>query len=199
MVSHRGFCAPQAMGDDMSIFNRFVAVAGMLLLAACGVPGGPVNSKVSAWNLTDTSVRFGPEISRTASGEEYGSNFVWNGYSGGNRKKQVIGMFRSAIDEVASEAMTGAQPVKVNVQVNYFHALTDGSRVWCCGSHRIFADLSVVDANSGAVLAEGKNVALGRVALGGIPGLVAVAAGRDQAVRIREGIAKGIRRWLAGN
>lgn len=183
----------------MSTFTRIVAVAGMLLLAACGTSGEPGNSKVNAWNLSDVSVRFGPEIARTASGEEYGSNFVWNGYSGGNRKKQVIGMFRSAVDEVGREVMTGAQPVKVNVQVNYFHALTDGSRVWCCGAHRIFADLSVVDANTGAVLADGKNVALGRIALGGIPGLVAVAAGRDQAVRIREGIAKGIRRWLVEN
>lgn len=183
----------------MSAFSRIVAVTGMLLLAACGVPGGPVSSKVSAWNLSNVSVRFGPEIARTASGEEYGSNFVWNGYSGGNRKKQVIGMFRSAVNEIASEAMTGSQPVKVNVQVNYFHALTDGSRVWCCGSHRILADLSVVDATTGAILADGKNVSLGRIALGGVPGLVAVAAGRDQDVRIREGIAKGIRRWLAEN
>lgn len=183
----------------MSIFTKIVAVAGILLLAACGVPSGPVNAKVSGWNLSDVSIRFGPDIARTASGEEYGSNFVWDGYSGGNRKKQVIGMFRSAIDEVAREAMTGSQPVKVNIQVNYFHALTESSRVWCCGSHRIFADLSVVDAGSGAVLAEGKNVSLGRVALGGIPGLVAVAAGRDQDVRVREGIAKGIRRWLAEN
>lgn len=183
----------------MSTFTRIVAMAGMLLLAACGTPGESARSKVNAWSLSDVSVRLGPEIARTATGEEYGSNFVWNGYSGGNRKKQVIGMFRSAVDEIGREAMTGTQPVKVNVQVNYFHALTDGSRIWCCGAHRIFADLSVVDANTGAVLADGKNVALGRIALGGIPGLVAVAAGRDQAVRIREGIATGIRRWLAEN
>lgn len=183
----------------MSTFSRIVAVAGMLLLAACGVPGGPINSKVSAWTLEGASVRFGPDIARTASGDEFGSNFVWNGYTGGNRKKQVIGMFQTAIDEVAREAMTGPQPVKMNVQINYFHALTDFWRLWCCGEHRIYADLAVVDSVSGTEIMRGENVYLGRLALGGIPGLIAVAAGRDQDVRIQEGIAKGIRRWLAEN
>lgn len=181
----------------MALFSKVVAAAGLLLLAACGASTAPVSSTVSGWSLSDVSVRFGPDIGRTASGQNFGSNFVWNGYSDGNRKKQVIGLFKSAIGELGDQVMTGSQPVTVNVQVNYFHALTDSSRLWCCGEHRIYADLAVVDAGSGGILASSENVYLGRMALGGIPGLVAVAAGRDQDVRIREGIQNGVRDWLA--
>lgn len=181
----------------MSIFTRFVAAIGLLALAACGVPSGPVSPTVSGWNLSETSIRYGGDIPRTATGDDYGSSFVWNGYTGGNRKKQVIGLFEWAADNVSKEAMNGPRPVKMAIQVNYFHALTDFWRLWCCGEHRIYADLSVMDAGTGEVLASGENVYLGRMALGGIPGLIAVAAGRDQDVRIREGIAMGIRDWLS--
>ena len=182
----------------MTIFTRIAVVAGMLVLAACGTGTGPVSATASQWNLQETSVRFGPDIGRTATGLDYDSNFVWNAYSEGPRKKQVVALFKMAMAEVGQEAMNGSTPVKMNVTVTYFHALTDFSRLWCCGEHRIYADLAVVDAGTGAVLAEGKNLYLGRFALGGIPGLFAVAAGRDQEVRVREGIVNATRDWLSG-
>lgn len=182
----------------MAGITRLFMVAAMLMLAACGTGTGPVGPTASGWNLQDVSVRFGPDISRTAAGDEYSSNFVWEGFNDGNRKKQVVGIFKRAMNEVGAEAMQGAQPVKMKVRVNYFHALTDFSRLWCCGAHRIFADISVEDAVSGNVLASVENLAMGRVALGGIPGLVAVAAGRDQDVRIHEGLVNSTRAWLSG-
>lgn len=182
----------------MTLFTRFFVVASMLFLAACGTGTGPVGPTASSWNLQDVSVRFGPDISRTASGTEFSSNFVWDGYSDGNRKKQVVGIFKRAMNEVGAEAMQGNRPVKMKIKVNYFHALTDFSRLWCCGAHKIFADIAVEDAASGAVLASVENLAMGRIALGGIPGLVAVAAGRDQDVRIHEALVNTTRDWLSG-
>lgn len=182
----------------MTIASRFLAIALMVLVAACGTGQGPVSATASSWSLQDVSVRFGPDISRTASGLEYSSNFVWNGYSDGNRKKQVVALFKNAMAEVGQETMQGNRAVDMKVQVNYFHALTDFSRMWCCGAHKIFADLTVVDAVSGDVLATAENLAMGRIALGGIPGLVATAAGRDQDVRVREGLINATRDWLAG-
>ena len=186
------------MGLKMQYLSKFVLAIGLMTLAACGAASGPVNDRVSGWALDDVSVRYGPEISRTASGQEFNSNFVWEGDGEGNRKRLVLTMFRSAMAEVGAEAMTGPQPVKMKVQINKFHALTNFSRLFCCGEHNIRADLTIEDADSGEVLAEGKDVYLGRVALGGVPGLVAVAAGRDQRVRIEEGIVKRTREWLAG-
>ena len=182
----------------MTVVTRFLMVAAMLVLAACGTGKGPVSATASGWNLQDVSVRFGPDISRTASGTEFSSNFVWNGFNEGNRKKQVVGLFKRAMNEVGQETMQGNRPVKLMVQVNYFHALTDFSRVWCCGAHRIFADLTIEDAASGEALASVENLAMGRIALGGIPGLVAVAAGRDQEVRVHEGLVNSTRNWLGG-
>ena len=182
----------------MTVFTRFFAIAAMLLLAAYGTGKGPVSATASNWNLQDVSVRFGPEVSRTASGKDFSSNFVWEGMGDGNRKRMVAGMFRNAMNEVAAETMQGSQPVNMKIQINYFHALTNFSRLWCCGEHRIFADIAVEDAASGATLASVENLSMGTLALGGIPGLVAVAAGRDQEVRIHEALVNRTREWLAG-
>lgn len=181
----------------MTVFTRVFAIAAMLLVAACGTGKGPVSATASSWNLQDVSVRFGPEVARTASGKDFGSNFVWEGMGEGNRKRMVVGMFKRAMNEVATETMQGSQPVNMKVQINYFHALTNFSRLWCCGEHRIFADLTVEDAASGDVLASVENLSMGRLALGGIPGLVAEAAGRDQDVRIREALVNRTREWLS--
>ncbi len=182
----------------MGVFRGILVAAMLLVLAACGTGKGPVSNTASGWNLQDVSVRFGPDISRTASGKEFSSNFVWEGYNEGNRKRQVVGMFKRAMNEVGAEAMQGSTPVNMKVQVNYFHALTNFSRLWCCGEHRIRADLTVVDASSGNTLATVEDLYMGRVALGGIPGLVAVAAGRDQDVRIHEALVNSTRKWLSG-
>ncbi|MEM6664569.1 MAG: DUF6778 family protein [Pseudomonadota bacterium] len=181
----------------MTMFARIAAVACLAVLAACG--GGAVETGTSAngWGLQDVKVRFGGDIGRTDKGTEYGSAFVWDGYSGGNRKKQVVGLFKSAMSDVAQTTLNGSTPVVMNIEVTYFHALTDESRLWCCGQHKIYANLAVTDAGSNAVLASEDGVYLGRIALGGIPGLIAVAAGRDQDTRIREGIADGISTWLS--
>lgn len=181
----------------MRIITRIALLLGVLAVAACAGTSGQDSPTTSNWKLEDVSVRFGPEISRTADGNTFSDNFVWNGLNEGNRKKQVVALFKLAMNDVGEQAMTGARPVKMSVQVNYFHALTQYSRLWCCGAHRIFADLTVTDAESGEVLASGENLRLGRVALGGIPGLVAEAAGRDQWTRVREGIADNTLEWLA--
>lgn len=180
----------------MTAMFRFLCLAGVLMLAACASTTPPINAPATSWNLPDVSVRFGPEVSRTADGNTFSDNFVWNGLHDGNKKRQVIEMFKNAMRELAMDSMNGPRAVNMNVQVNYFHALTDFSRLWCCGEHRIYADLAVTDAESGEVLVEGENVYLGRVALGGIPGLVAEAAGRDQYTRVKEGIVKRTGAWL---
>jgi hypothetical protein len=183
----------------MRLIRFLIVLFGLVGLAACGTPTGPVSNNVSGWSLQDVNITFGPDISRTASGSEYSSNFVWEGDGDGNRKKLVIALFEDAMQDIGREAMTGNRAVAMNVQINRFHALKNWSRWFCCGEHNIRADLSVTDADSGQVLAEGEDIYLGRIALGGVPGLVAVAAGRDQRVRIRESIIKRTRAWLAEN
>lgn len=182
----------------MSFFARAFAVASLVAVAACsGTPTTPSTGVAGGWTFTDSSVRFGQPIERTASGVNYDDNFVFDGYTGGNRKRQVVGLFKAAIGD-ATANLGGPRNVKMNVMVRRFHALTPGAQTWCCGEHNIVADLEVLDADTGDVLASGEGIYLGRVALGGIPGLVATAAGRDQVVRVREGIAIGIADWLAG-
>ncbi len=182
----------------MSILARLVAVAGLVLVSACGgAPNTPSTGAAGGWTVADSSVRFGPDIERTASGTNYNDNFVWDGYNGGNRKRQVVGLFKAAIGD-ATGNLSGPQNVMLKVVVTRFHAMTPSAQTWCCGEHNIVANLEVVDPESGSVLASGNDIYLGRVALGGLPGIIATAAGRDQTVRVREGIATGIANWLAG-
>ncbi len=149
------------------IVTRIAILMGVLTVAACAGRTDPVSAPVAGWKLEDVSVRYGPDISRTATGNAFNSNFVWNGDGDGNRKKQVLSMFRIAMADVGRTTFTGSQPVKMDVRINYFHALTDWSRWFCCGEHRIFADIEITDAASGDVLVSGENVSLGRLALGG--------------------------------
>lgn len=180
----------------MQAITRIMCLAGALLLAACATTPVPPGAPSEGWTLQETNVTFGPQISREATGAEFSSSFVWNTSGDGDKRREVITLFESAMRELANENMRGTRAVNMDVQVNYFHALTRLSRLVCCGEHRIFADLSVTDAETGEVLKQGDNVYLGRLALGGIPALVAVAAGRDQSVRIKEGIVNGTAAWL---
>ena len=183
----------------MSIVARLFAICSLAVLASCGAASNsaPGTGAAAAWKIADSQIRFGPDISPTATGTDYNSNFVWDGYSGGNRKRQVVGLFRTAIADVAG-AQSGSQPVKLNVVVTKFHAITGPAQTWCCGKHNIVADLEVVDPESGTVLAAQPGVYLGTVALGGIPGIIANAAGNDQITRVRKAIAKGIAGWMGG-
>lgn len=182
----------------MTIVPRFLIAAVLLALAACGTGKGPVGQAAGDWNLKEVSVEFGPDIPPDATGDDFDSNFVWNGFGGGDRKQQVLDLFRRAMREVGDGTMRGTLKVDMHVTVNRFHALTETSRLFCCGEHSIYADLAIVDAASGTQLASAGNLYMGRVALGGVPGLVAVAAGRDQAVRIHEALVNRTRAWLAG-
>ncbi len=182
----------------MTVVPKILLVAMLLALAACGTGKGPVSQAASDWNLSEVSVEFGPDIPPDATGDDFDSNFVWTGSDSRDRQQQVLDLFRRAMREVGSETMRGTRKVNLLVTVNRFHTLTETSRLFCCGDHNIHADLAIVDAASGAELASADNLYMGRVALGGIPGLVAVAVGRDQTVRILEALVYRTRAWLAG-
>lgn len=168
----------------------------VLALAGCGAGTGPVSPAVSDMRLEAVEIGFGPDISRTATGEEFASNFLWAGSGEGNRKRQVIGLFREAAEIVAREAFTGSRPVALEVEVTYFHGIPEWARYVCCGYHNIRANLTLIDPATGTVLARGEDVSLGRVGLGGVPKAVAELAGRSERDLVRDGIVDGIRGWL---
>ena len=165
-------------------------------LSACAAGTGPVSPAVSAMRLADVDVTFGPDIARTASGEEFASNFLWAGSGEGNRKRQVVEIFREAAAIVGREAFTGARPVGLDVEVTYFHGMPEWARYICCGMENIRADLTLTDTGTGEVLARGEDVFLGRVGLGGVPKAVAELAGRSERELVRDAIVNGIRGWL---
>lgn len=184
----------------MAWIARLLATAALLAMSACsgGSGSSDLGGRASAWKLENVSVRYGPTISRTASGQEYDSNFVWNGYGGGNRKRQVIGIVKQGVSAGANKVMQGGQPVDIRVQINVFHALTDFGRAWCCGLHTVDVDLEVVDKATGRVLESEKGVDMTTIAYGGFVAAAVESAGYDQGTRIIHAIENGTHNWLRG-
>lgn len=181
----------------MTLISRLCLLLCAFALAACTAGTGPVSPTVSEWQLADVNVTFGPQIARTATGEEFASNFLWAGSGEGNRKRQVVRIFRDAGQIVGREAMTGSRPVEMDVEVTYFHGMPEWARYMCCGYENIQANLAVRDAATGAVLAQGENISMSRVGLGGVPKAIAELSGRSERDLVLDAIVNGMRGWLA--
>lgn len=181
----------------MRFLARLCVILSALALAGCASGAGPVGPAVAEWRLAEVNVGFGPAIGRTATGDEFASNFLWAGSGEGNRKRQVVQLFRDAAAEVGREAMTGGRPVELDVEVTYFHGMPEWARYVCCGYENIRANLTVTDAGTGDLLARGEEIFLGRVGLGGVPKAIAELRGRSERVLVQEAIVDGMRDWLA--
>ena len=86
--------------------------------------------------LADVSVTFGPQIPRTASGEEFASNFLWAGGGEVNRRRRAIDQFREAAAEVGREAFTGAAG-QAGDRGHLFHGTPEWAHDICCGMEKI--------------------------------------------------------------
>lgn len=175
----------------MTALARFLAIASLTLLAACGgvVQVEPVQSPANGWRLNAVAVEYGPAIRPTDFGDDFDSAFVWAGDGDGDRRTQVETIFREAMLATASTVLLGTRPVDVTFNIRRFHALIWPHRLLCCGLNSIFADITVSDAETGAQLAYAENVDMSRVAVGGMPALVTGLIGRTERWRITQRIA----------
>lgn len=139
---------------------------------------------------------FRPQIGRTAAGEEFASSFLWAGSGEGNRKRQVIKLFREAGAIVGEETMTGSLPVEMEVEVTYFHGMQQWARYVCCGYHNIRANLAIVAPETGEALARDEDISMSRIGLGGVPKAIAEMRGLSERDLLMEVIVDGMRDWL---
>ena len=125
-----------------------------------------------------------------------GGDIVWRGDAIGNRHQQVKAIFDTALSQGTAQ-MDGIVPVRLDIRVDRFHALTEKARYTIGGVHSITFVLQIRDLSTGLALGEPRLVKADLDAFGGQQALRAEARGQTQKVRITNHLAEVIRQELS--
>ena len=191
-------------------------VSGGMIIAALAVSGcaprisstdfeagaGAASANPGAWALQSVQVDIPESMKVNTNGDvRYpdSSELVWWGDPPGDRKAQVAALLEDAVRAGALDALTGQRGVTFKVNVNQFHAMTPRARATDLqlGVHEMQFDFSVVDAQSGEVLASEPGVNADLRAFSGSQALLAEQAGQGQKIRIQTRVAQVVRSWLS--
>lgn len=124
------------------------------------------------------------------------ADIVWHGDPDGDRYEQIQAMFTTALDR-GTASMTQGRPVVVTIEVEKFHALTNKTRATLGGNFAMRFYLTVLDANTGAVLDGPRLVIADTPASGGRRALREEAQGITQKVVIVDRLAQVVQAELA--
>ncbi|WP_204114036.1 DUF6778 family protein [Shimia biformata] len=119
------------------------------------------------------------------------ADIVWRGDPIGNRYEQVAAIFDDAI-ELGAGDLKGALPVKVEIEVKRFHALTEKTRYTIGGIHAITFVMTIRDPQTGAVIRGPREIVADLDGYGGSKALQAEARGLTQKYRITQHLARVI-------
>lgn len=122
-------------------------------------------------------------------------DIVWRGDLPGDRHEQVRTIMQNAFEQGVS-TMGGSHEVALHIEVTRFHSLSQRARYSVGGNHTIHFNLTVIDANTGAVLEDARMVNATFGAYGGYQAIAAENAGLTQKVRITDHLANVIKNEL---
>ena len=197
-------------GHDMFKFKTatsFLACFGCaVLLTACG-PGGKwktdyadvISTEMSAdWRISSVEVAV-PETLSVSEENTFApdADIVWRGESVGNRYEQVDAIITEAAER-GSSGLTGGRSVRLEIEVQQFHALTEKTRFTLqqSGVHNIRFVAQVFDAKTGAPLSIPDSLQADLIGLSGAEAVEAIGLGQTQRVRIIDHVSKVIAGWL---
>lgn len=112
------------------------------------------------------------------------ADIVWRGDAYGNRKQQVAAMFRSSLEKARANAPANGRPVKAIITLHKFHSLTEKARYTTGGIHTVVFDTTIVDAETGAVLVDGRKTRADLKGYGGRRAMLAERQGLGMKVRL---------------
>lgn len=194
----------------MSWKLKTTALALMTLTAACGAgpqatrglpfaePGGAAALMAAPdYDVTAVEVGFAPGMRVSEANRYYPiADIVWRGDPYGDRFEQISTMAHSAMDP-ATQAFDGARPVVVDVTFTRFHSLTEKTRYSVGGTHSIHFDLTVRDAQTGAIIDGPRAVDASFPGLGGTAALAAEHRGETQKARVTARLSQVITQELS--
>jgi len=190
--------------ETMRLVRGPLLLVAAVLLAACGGTyrtyyAAPVDASVSrGWKLADVSVVV-PETLVVSEEKSLvpRADIVWREDPPGDRRAQVAAIMREAVRRGAA-GLPGSQPVRLQIQVTRFHALTfeAETRLEDAGVHNVDFIATVVDARSGAVLAGPEAIQAETSAFSGAQAKRRRAAGETQRSVITNHVAATVAGWL---
>ena len=124
------------------------------------------------------------------------ADIVWHGEAQGDRYQQVGAIFATAMARGTYGFYQG-RPVVLDVVVTRFHALTDKTRRSIGGRHNLKYDLTLRDAETGAMLGPVRHVNASVHGAGGAQALAEDRAGRTQKVVITQALVNSIQQELS--
>jgi len=124
------------------------------------------------------------------------ADIVWRGEPRGDRHSQVHAIFMESFG-LGTGHMKSGPAVVVDAEVTRFHSLTEKTRFTVGGVHSIRFNLTVRDAQTGAVIDGPRLVVADVAAAGGSRALAEDQAGRTQRVVIVERLRGAIRQELS--
>ncbi len=184
-------------------------IAGVVLAAVmlAGCAGGVyrtyyetgVQASVSrGWTVTDVRVVV-PEELTVSEARTYvpDADIVWREDPPGDRKAQIAKILREAVLRAAAP-LDGPRPVRIELSVARFHALTFEAENASVngGVHNVDFTLQVVDARTGAILAGPEFIEAATPAFSGAEAITRRLQGETQKSVISRHVAATVAGWL---
>lgn len=156
------------------------------------------NIEIQDWDVTGVEVN----VPRTLTSSEANTikpraDIVWREDLIGDRHAQVDDLMTAAL-ESAFEAVVGATPVIVTLDLSRFHAQTQRVRYTFGGEHEITFVMTVRHAETGEILSGPTEVDLTFDAFGGNDAVAADARGETQRVRISQRLVSWVNEEFVG-
>jgi hypothetical protein len=194
----------ERLEDDMKTLKLIVMlVLGAMVSACAAVDTATRNARfepqrpefvqtLPTMRVTEINVLV-PQTLKVSERNSYypGGDIVWRGDAIGNRHQQVKAVFDTALSQGTAQ-MDGIVPVRLDIRVDRFHALTEKARYTIGGVHSIIFVLQIRDLSTDLALGEPRLVKADLDAFGGQQALRAEARGQTQKVRITNHLAEVI-------
>lgn len=189
----------------MTRLKLFIFLALGALVSACAdariasrnAPFEPINPALVAdanqsLSVAAVSVRVPKSLRVNEANSYYPSgDIVWRGDPLGDRYQQVAQVMYDGLTKGTTK-LQGTTPVKLDVEVLRFHAITEKARYSTGGVHNIVFALEMRHAETGLPVGERRVVTADLRAYGGAEALAADGRGETQRMRIEEHLAKVI-------
>lgn len=181
-------------------FKACVGICFALALSACGAPqsasrAAMPDDTVLGMVQPDFAVdSFTVSVPKTLEVSERNTYYpradiVWRGDPLGDRYAQVKAVFEAAMRDAAPK-VEGTRPVRVDLQVVRFHALSEKARYTVGGVHDISFLIRVIDLATGSQIGPSKLVDADLDGLAGQAAIAADARGETQKARITRHLSR---------
>jgi len=179
--------------------TAFVSACGTAEIATRNAPldAAPIQPITASLNVQEVVVEVPRKLKVSEANLYYPSgDIVWREDPLGDRHAQVKAIFEEGLGRGVAGLPTGSVPVRLKIEVNRFHALTEKARYTVGGWHSVQFTMTLEDPATGVALTAPRLIKADFKAFGGARAINAERNGITQKVRITQRIASVIQQEL---